>query len=274
MKTIVFIHIPKTGGSSLIAAFRREYGSDLYHIAPNRADPRGFANFLAIPKKQFRAIAGHVAYGVDEFIAGEVNYATMLREPADRAVSDYRYIRRRSGHPLHQHAMSLEINDFFASRCAALTDNLQTRMIAGGLNIGTQPFDRPVNEDDLQRALDNLQNFSVIGLTEKFDESLVLIAEKLNWTRPVVSFVTNQAPSAAQVQVDGGLVSLDQRLYDSATAIDFSSVGSEQISALRRRSMGPRMIRSLTDVVRRWIPSFYVPDWRSSKQASGERVRF
>jgi hypothetical protein len=57
--------------------------------------------------------------------------------------------------------------------------NVQTRMIAG------LPYDHPPNtytQEDLQTAMHNLKEyFAVVGLVERFDESLLLLKSVLGW---------------------------------------------------------------------------------------------
>jgi hypothetical protein len=49
------------------------------------------------------------------------------------------------------------------------TRNLQTRMISG------------TTSDDLESAVNNLRQFSVVGTTERFDETLRVVVGKLGW---------------------------------------------------------------------------------------------
>ncbi len=57
-------------------------------------------------------------------------------------------------------------------------DNGQTRRLAGEM-------DRPcgsVNAEMLERAKSNLAGFAVVGLTERFHESLLLLQRAFGWT--------------------------------------------------------------------------------------------
>ena len=56
----------------------------------------------------------------------------------------------------------------------SLPPNLQTRMLSDSLAV-TEPAD----PDRLEEAMRNLLEFTVVGLTERFDESLVLLQTAL-----------------------------------------------------------------------------------------------
>lgn len=213
---LVFLHIPKAAGTSLMATFKREYGRSLYRIADNRRDPKGLEDFYAMPKGHIRAVAGHVAFGIGHHLPGPVSYVTMLRDPAARLVSEWRYIRRKPKHPLHGVAMASSVPEFAASRCAASVDNLQVRMLAGEMNIGTQPFDRPVDESDLERAIANLGAFAVVGLVSEYEESLRRIADRFEWKRRPRIHQKNRSRGPVNATVDESVVAFDARLHKEA----------------------------------------------------------
>jgi hypothetical protein len=54
-------------------------------------------------------------------------------------------------------------------------ENVQTKMIAGA------DYDAPCTTETLLRAKENLQHFSVLGLTERFEESLALMKLRFGW---------------------------------------------------------------------------------------------
>jgi hypothetical protein len=54
-------------------------------------------------------------------------------------------------------------------------ENVQTKMIAGA------DYDEPCTAEILAKAKDNLRYFSVIGLTERFEESLALMKLRFGW---------------------------------------------------------------------------------------------
>src|SRR5688500_8155652 len=89
MKTrLLFDHLPKTAGTSLIAALERMVGesgqladvSTMHHRALQAAGDR-------------RLIAGHLWFAEGEPLAPDWYYCTVLREPVERFLSQYSYNR-------------------------------------------------------------------------------------------------------------------------------------------------------------------------------------
>jgi len=54
-------------------------------------------------------------------------------------------------------------------------ENVQTKMIAGA------DYDEPCTAEILAKAKENLRYFSVVGLTERFEESLALMKLRFGW---------------------------------------------------------------------------------------------
>ena len=78
--------------------------------------------------------------------------------------------------------------------------NLQCRLIAGGKDTAI------ADERLLDTAKENLtKSFSVVGISEQFEESLILIATTFNWQIP---FYKNCKVSKARPQIDPGTAAL------------------------------------------------------------------
>lgn len=111
----------------------------------------------------------------------------MLRDPIDRAVSWYYWIKdmeridlfRR--HWLRNYADSVCITRFYKNRQYS---NMQTRFIAGYLSHKVYPSaDSEYFEQwMLDRAKKNLESFIVFGLQGEFETSVQLIQETLGWS--------------------------------------------------------------------------------------------
>jgi hypothetical protein len=190
---IIFLHIGKTAGSTLRKVLHRNVPRDsiLLVQTDQRRDtfrPRregtveAFANIPKETRARARLVEGHLIYGIHRFVPGPSTYITVIRNPVALAISQYRYVLRTPGHRLHgvvtSEAMSLE--DYVRSGVSLEVDNSQTRVIAGDLSA---PFGG-CSEAMLETAKRNIEDrFSVVGLTERFDESLVLMGRTFGWRR-------------------------------------------------------------------------------------------
>ena len=80
---------------------------------------------------------------------------------------------------MHEHQYSLD--ELFENGYILNIDNCQVRFLCGIDNI---PFGG-VNETHLQVAIDNLtDHYTAIGISEHFDESVLLLARRFGWRTP------------------------------------------------------------------------------------------
>jgi hypothetical protein len=183
-RCIVFLHIPKTGGVTLRRTLKWKYSRILSEetlTKPRQALARVPLSERAIAQ----VVTGHLHYGVHEYIPRECDYVTVLREPVARVVSSYNYIL---GHPKHAlHAELVRSSDPLETflRIDPSVDNHQTRMVSGrgGAEL-TARSPEPLGPEALEEAKRNLERFLVVGVTERFDETFILLRRALGWRLP------------------------------------------------------------------------------------------
>lgn len=166
---IIFVHIPKTGGATLCAILEKEY-KDYYDIQRVKIP---MSKYLQQDQtKKLEVIRGHFGFGIHKLLPQKkYTYITILRDPIERVISAYYYIRRSKPHKLHDLLNKITLNKFVTNRnFHHQTFNMQTRMLTG--NSGT----------DLEIAKKNLKNyFSIVGITERYDETLYVMKKKYGW---------------------------------------------------------------------------------------------
>jgi hypothetical protein len=183
-RCIVFLHIPKTGGVTLRRTLKWKYSRILSEETLTK--PRDAVARLPLSERaNARVVTGHLHYGVHEYIPRECDYITVLREPVARVVSSYNYILGHPKHALHAElAGSSEPLETFL-RIDPSVDDHQTRMISGrgGAEL-TARSPEPLGRDELEEAKQNLERFLVVGVTERFDETFILLRRALGWRLP------------------------------------------------------------------------------------------
>lgn len=177
-KALVFLHIPKTAGTTLNRIIEWQYNPlRIFTVDPYRfrATIKRFETFSEKRRRSYQVVRGHLQYGIHEYLPQGAAYITLLREPAARVLSSYYFIQRRPLHPLHRQLKRerLGVEDFL--RLTSERQNLQCRFIAG---IGR---DGVCDETTLEKAKENLRYFRVVGLVERFEESLLLIEQAFGW---------------------------------------------------------------------------------------------
>lgn len=188
--TVIFLHVGKTAGATMRRALRREFrASEVMELRAPTVEPgrlrrdAAVAYFAGLPEPERdrpRLIMGHMTYGLHAHVPRPSAYVTLLREPVKLVLSQYHHVRRHQGHLLHEEAAAYpDLGSYVRSGISLEMDNSQTRAFAGDT---TTPFGG-CTRDMLELAKANLGSFAVMGLTERFDESLVLMQRAFAWHR-------------------------------------------------------------------------------------------
>jgi hypothetical protein len=217
-EALIFLHIPKTAGTTLNRIIEWQYNPvSIFTVDPHRirATVSRFQKFPEQRRRRFRVVRGHLLYGIHEFLPQGATYITMLRDPVARVLSTYAFILRRPLHPLHRKlkAGRLGVEDLI--RMTPHRQNLQCRFISG---IGVGP---DCDERVLEVAKENLTHaFRIVGLCERFQESLCLMMAAFGWKVP---FYTNRKVTKNRPAVEANVIDMirecnrfDLELYDFA----------------------------------------------------------
>ena len=128
-------------------------------------------------------ICGHMPFGIHEFVPRSSAYTTILRDPIDRVISEYFYVLRTPEHPFHK---TLELENIslknYVSRKMSSTYNCQTWRLAGFDLYKPLPADESVMLEKAKRNINNY--FSMVGVTERFDEYVLLLQRRFGWSNP------------------------------------------------------------------------------------------
>jgi len=158
---LVFVHINKTAGSTVRYILRSSYGSRHCDVEPSLRKSEG-SPFSTADLRRLRriyprlsSIAGHRVMGyVDlEEEGTEFSYLTILRDPVKLTASRFQY------HVEHRKKKGLVFDEWIQREWLR---DAQTKRIAGSSSV-----------DDAIRVIQRKQIF--VGLTERFDESIVLL---------------------------------------------------------------------------------------------------
>lgn len=164
-----FIHIPKTAGTTLRYLFRRSFGAQHCDVkCPKHCretTPWLMSQNLKSMQTVYPSLSGVSGHRVccftDLKIAfPEIRYFTFLRDPVKRFISAFHYTYR--GQPEQWTIDNLE-----KYALNPVARNLQTKWVCG--------------QEDSSKAIETLTTeIGLVGLTENFDESLLLLRRWLN----------------------------------------------------------------------------------------------
>lgn len=179
---LIFLHIPKTGGTTLSTIIRRQYDErDVYRVTKVADAPysRRLEDLPQLIPKQTRIVLGHMEFGLHDVLRRQASYVTLLRDPVERVLSHYSMILARPHHPFHTALVSeaVTLEQYASGDRFTAADNLQTRLLSGW---GMRPERCP--ESALEVARRNLsEHFPVVGLAERFEETVILLKRTFRW---------------------------------------------------------------------------------------------
>lgn len=201
-RTIIFLHIPKTAGATLRTVLERQFRPDEVYSQRARADVgrrhvdaiergtrpetwgiarvtdevrRGEVARLPLERRErLRLVSGHFWFGVHEALPGPSTYVTVLRDPIERVLSLYAYRVASQG-------LTVGVDEYLERGTDVELRDGQTRL----LSRTPDPIGLDDSTDEmLSSAKRNLsEHFALVGLTERFDETVALLGERFGWTR-------------------------------------------------------------------------------------------
>jgi Galactose-3-O-sulfotransferase len=269
---IVFLHLPKTAGKTLTAALRYKYPSETLFLDSLNEPLEKVGEVPLEDRASARVVTGHLHYGVHRYIPQPSEYVTMLRDPVARVLSMYRFIAGNPRHWFHDDLVRQRIGleQFVQEAADPGVDNLQTRLIAGrdpGRILARAANGRParkqpseLDEGALEDAKRNLEAFLVVGLTERFDESFILLRRALGWKLPMYETHNvskrprseSATPEALELIRDRNR--LDLELYDHAREL-FSAAVEREGASFRREVAAFKALNRIPNTIGPLIPT-------------------
>jgi hypothetical protein len=186
-RATIFLHIPKTAGSSFHGLLARHYrraethnvfGSDMLDTSI-----RAFCDMPEAERRAIRLLKGHMPFGLHDYLPQGASYIGFLRNPVSRVISQYHYIRSNPNNPKHEAVVGakMDLETFVRSGVVLGMNDGQVRFLTGSFAA------RGYGETDdsmltlAQQHIDD--HFTVMGVTELFDESVCLMQQRLGWVR-------------------------------------------------------------------------------------------
>jgi hypothetical protein len=181
---IVHIHVPKTAGTALRAAFEEKFKGQL-RVFPHWDE----AKYLDLNPEDYDFYSGHIGYDTAKRLKGHI--VTVLRNPVDRFVSVYYFWRQ-----LYERGIERSLNTQLAAKYSlsefvrirdqpGLLEEFHNRctlQIAYGsaLNQRRKLRHDGVSDDEIFRmAVTNLEGFTVVGIQENMEGLSKAISAKL-----------------------------------------------------------------------------------------------
>jgi hypothetical protein len=195
-RPLLFLHLAKTGGVTINNMIVRNLSIGEYLVLlempprndsalwtwPNAEVTRTLATLAPEAIDRIRAVLGHYSPSIQRHLSKPCAVMTILREPVERLMSYFYYDVLRGVRP------PAKFEDFVADCRDLALDNYMTRILSGiaeldpsdkAANLHTHPR---VDSAAFDKAAKTLDGCLIVGTTDLFDETLVILAADLGWS--------------------------------------------------------------------------------------------
>lgn len=232
---VFFLHIPKTAGTSVTTALTSAFPED------RTLTPYQLNNVRKHPPEIYmnaELLCGHFTHDVyGKRLPKQPDFIlTFLREPVEHFVSLYFHLRidptftyttrlteqKEFAEEIHSFTREHSIEDFLRSPFSRIFDNFQTRYLVRGLTSNYQGYSDAQLLPVAERLLLDLPYF---GITERFDDSLVLLKSVMGLEKGLNLHQANRSrnkprdfslTSGARAEI-GLRTGVDRTLYELAS---------------------------------------------------------
>lgn len=219
----IHLHIPKTGGTTLRDIIQRQYRAEKILMIPKLEESENILKEVSTSQiNQLKLIQGHLKYGIHNHFHRRAKYFSIIRDPINRVLSTYYYVLSQKNNPqnLSTSNNQMTIYDFVQSGVNPFLINGQTKLISGK----TGNIDNPIIESEelFSLAKENIENdFLFLGITEMFDETILILKNMLGWHMPYYSIANRTKKKPNYDAVNPTIISfikehnqLDIKLYN------------------------------------------------------------
>ena len=199
MQTILFNHIPKTGGVTLRIIFNRVYGEENVFLVKStdiKSSLEEFRRLSDLERKRFRVVAGH---GADLFRPYMDNPFTVviLREPVSLFLSQFYYLKISENSAFYDDVRKMgTLEEYIEYAFLNGQDNLLTRYLSGAVEFLADPSQSAPDlsihgESMLEQAMDLLPDYDIVIDLDDFNAGVFALSEKLGWKKTPLFRRTN-----------------------------------------------------------------------------------
>jgi cephalosporin hydroxylase len=187
---LYFLHLAKSAGTTFYSILKTQFQPE--EIAPF-TDEEIAAHRLHNPSaildvNPYRLMRSHFDYNIHTILSKKPVYVTFLRNPVERVISLYYFVRRQPDHFMHTNAINTSLEDFLEYPGGYYQGrNFQTRQIAGFTDTRYEGANPLSNPELLNIAKRHLAEFPFFGLAERFEDSLKLLSYTFGWL-PVIQY--------------------------------------------------------------------------------------
>ena len=174
---LIFIHLPKTAGTSLRRTIEKNYRSRelffVYNKNPRFNTVDELRSFTPEDFAKYKVIMGHFPFNRKLFPFEDHRFVTIIREPVQRAISYYRHVMGRD----EWRGREISLHEYMETSDDIQFQNHQVRLLSGMKR-------NPITDKHLEKAIENIEKyFLYAGTSEKFLHTVDHLYNLLEWKK-------------------------------------------------------------------------------------------
>jgi len=217
-RKILFDHLPKCGGRSLNAYLDLHYSKrKTFSVYDSEAIDK-FKNLSRFKRYKYDLVRGHLARRLLDYVHPESLKVTILRDPVDRVVSHYYYVKRSPSHYLYPQVVELNLDEYVQRNLGGELRNFYTVYFSGlPLRDAEQ---NP--EESVAMAAEALSRYDAVGFLDDFASFAAALRRRAELKRPYRNKKLNATPNRPGIdEIEPAIISrikqanhLDIALYE------------------------------------------------------------
>ena len=183
VKPIIFLHIPKTAGTTVQHIMHNVYRGETFFTTGNYKQIELFQKFSDEEKLKISVLKGHINFGVHKMYPAPIQYFTFFRDPIKRTISAFNHIYKDKGHVFNEEIIKKQytLKQMLQEGYVKNFDNCHVRFIAGAIDVEYGK----INQEIYEQAVYNFDKyFNAFGISDRFNESIIYIKRQLDWPLP------------------------------------------------------------------------------------------
>jgi hypothetical protein len=169
-RKIIFLHLPKTGGTTLVNMLHQKYGLQQSQLINGDKD----SQLRLAVNNEIRFIHGHFSFDIVKLLHPHDYFsATVLREPVARVISRYVHLQYSEEPRLVAERDTYAGFEEYLESSYAL--NWQCQVLAGNMHNIANP------EENYALAQQNLHSFDWVGVADYLNEGMLDLSSKLGF---------------------------------------------------------------------------------------------
>jgi len=228
-RTILFNHIPRTGGTTFRIILNRVYGENRVFFIRSKniaASLNEFRGMSGQERKLYKVVSGHGAELFVDLIKDPFRI-TIMREPVSLFLSQYHYLKVSPNSTFLDEVTALNsVEEYLDFAVAKGQDNLLTRYLSNSLQFladAKREIPKMEHEGDrlLRTAKDQLFQYDTILSTNDLDKGIYGLSKRLNWKSIPLYRSRNRSIPADKERISEGFLKklqyslrFDIELYD------------------------------------------------------------